>query len=80
MKRKEAPSKEAPSSKKAKSEVPEYHLTPSSTEEDGSIQWPAPRAKMERASEIIVEWYVVSRLAGRILTDRHLAPNQARRL
>lgn len=58
MKRKEAPSKESPSPKKPKPEVTEYHLTPSIKEEDGSIQWPAPRAKMERAREIIVEWCV----------------------
>jgi len=59
MKRKEAPTTKANSpAKKPKPEVPKYHLTPSVKEEDGSIQWPAPRAQMDRAREIVTEWQV----------------------
>lgn len=59
MKRKEAPSSEKSPAKKAKPREPEYHETPSLKEADGSIQWPAPRAQMEQARDIIVEWYVL---------------------
>ena len=59
MKRKEAPSKEKSPAKKAKTVVPEYHATPSIKEEDGTIQWPAPKNQMEKAREIILEWYVL---------------------
>lgn len=47
--------------KKAKVEVLDYHLTPSVKDEDGGIQWPAPRAAITRARKLIVEWYVVHR-------------------
>lgn len=57
MKRKEAPSKEKSPAKKAKTVVPEYHATPSIKEEDGSIQWPAPKDQMENARKIILEWH-----------------------
>lgn len=55
MKRKGSPTKPEAASKKAKIQVPDYHLTPQVKEEDGSIQWPAPKAQMERAREIIQE-------------------------
>ncbi|KAK5136243.1 hypothetical protein LTR08_003850 [Meristemomyces frigidus] len=55
MKRKAAPTTAKSPAKKARPEVPEYHLTPSVKEEDGSIQWPAPRVQMERARKIIIE-------------------------
>ena len=42
--------------KKAKVEVLDYHLTPSVKDKDGGIQWPAPKAAIARAREIIVEW------------------------
>lgn len=58
MKRKDPPSTLNSPAKKAKSQVPvpEYHATPSIKEEDGSIQWPAPKGQMERAREIILDW------------------------
>lgn len=62
MKRKEAPSKEKSPAKKAKTVVPEYHATPSIKEEDGTIQWPAPKNQMEKAREIILEWYVLPKM------------------
>lgn len=40
--------------KKAKAEVPEYHATPSVKDEDGEIIWPAPKAQIEKAREIIL--------------------------
>lgn len=58
MKRKDAPSKEKSPAKKTKTVVPEYHAIPSIKEEDGSIQWPAPKNQMEKAREIILEWHV----------------------
>jgi hypothetical protein len=56
MKRKQAPSSDKSPAKKAKSDIPEYHATPSIKEEDGSIQWPAPRDQIENARKIILEW------------------------
>jgi len=56
FKRKEPPTKDESPAKKAKAEVPDYHLTPSIKEEDGSIQWPAPSLQMDRARKIIQEW------------------------
>jgi hypothetical protein len=58
MKRKDPPSTLNSPAKKPKPQVqvPEYHATPSIKEEDGTIQWPAPREQMERAREIILEW------------------------
>lgn len=58
MKRKEAPSSERSPAKKPRPQVPEYHETPSIKEEDGSIQWPAPKDQMENAREIILTWCV----------------------
>lgn len=46
--------------KKAKVEVLDYHLTPSVKDADAETQWPAPKAAIKRAREIIVEWYVMS--------------------
>ncbi len=59
MKRKDPPAKAQLQSKKARVEVPEYHLTPSVLEEDGSLQWPAPKHQIVRAREIIREWQVI---------------------
>jgi len=60
MKRKDPPSKLVSPAKKPKTKVPipEYHATPSIKEEDGTIQWPAPREQMEKAREIILDWFV----------------------
>lgn len=60
-KRKEPPNGSTQGSspkKRARPEVPEYHLTPLVKDEDGEIQWPAPKAQMRRAREIILERYV----------------------
>ncbi|KAF2209654.1 hypothetical protein CERZMDRAFT_46559 [Cercospora zeae-maydis SCOH1-5] len=43
-----------PAKKRARAAIPEYHTTPSVQDEDGSIQWPAPRAQIKRARSIIV--------------------------
>jgi hypothetical protein len=56
MKRKEPPSTEKSTAKRARPQIPEYHETPSVKEEDGTIQWPAPKRQMEEAREIILEW------------------------
>lgn len=58
MKRKQPPSKVQPAAKKARPEVPEYHLTPSLKDESGEIIWPAPKEQMQRARETILEWLV----------------------
>jgi hypothetical protein len=56
MKRKQAPSSDKSTAKKAKPDIPEYHATPSTKEEDGSIQWPAPKDQIDNARKIILEW------------------------
>ncbi|KAI2602233.1 DHH phosphoesterase [Hypoxylon sp. NC1633] len=48
-------SKAAPRSKKPRSEVPEYHLTPSLRDETGEIIWPAPKVQIERARSFILD-------------------------
>lgn len=45
-----------PASKRSRPTVPEYHLTPSITDEDGDIIWPAPALQIERARDIIIKW------------------------
>ncbi|KAK4988005.1 hypothetical protein LTR50_004224 [Elasticomyces elasticus] len=55
MKRKDAPTKTKSMAKKPRPEVPEYHLTPSLKDEDGGIVWPAPKAQMQRARDLILE-------------------------
>ncbi|KAI7265540.1 DHH family protein [Hortaea werneckii] len=55
MKRKASPTKSESPPKKAKAEIPEYHLSPTVREEDGSIQWPAPKAQMEKARQMILD-------------------------
>lgn len=52
----EIPATGAKRAKLNKTEVPEYHLTPSIKNEDGTIQWPAPQRQIDRAREIILEW------------------------
>lgn len=44
--------------------MPEYHLTPSVKDEDGEIQWPAPKAQITRARDIIRERYVHLQVCG----------------
>ena len=56
MKRKQDPSSDKSPAKKARPDIPEYHTTPSIKEEDGSIQWPAPKDQIENARSIILEW------------------------
>jgi len=58
MKRKDPPSKAQQPPKKARIELPEYYLTPSVIEADGSVQWPAPKHEIHRARQIIREWQV----------------------
>jgi hypothetical protein len=56
-KRKATTSTTTPKTKKKKVEIPEYHLATSRKSDDGDIVWPARREQMERAREIIREWY-----------------------
>lgn len=56
-KRKAESQVETTKAKKAKLVVPEYHTTPSRRDEEGEIVWPAPRGQIERAREVIREWY-----------------------
>lgn len=44
--------------KKQKIVVPEYHTTPQRRDDTGEIVWPARITQIERAREIINEWYV----------------------
>ncbi|KAF2717131.1 DHH phosphoesterase [Polychaeton citri CBS 116435] len=53
MKRKNASEDSRSPTKKARPEVPEYHMTPTIKEEDGSVRWPAPVQQIERARDII---------------------------
>ena len=55
-KRKAAKPAPSPKAKKAKIEIPDYHLTPSMRDEDGAIVWPARKSQIERARDIIKEW------------------------
>ncbi|OTA94338.1 hypothetical protein M434DRAFT_394886 [Hypoxylon sp. CO27-5] len=48
-------SKASPRAKKPRPSVPEYHLTPSIRDESGEIVWPAPKAQIERARNLILE-------------------------
>ncbi|KAK5728886.1 hypothetical protein LTR15_002027 [Elasticomyces elasticus] len=80
MKRKEAPTKAQPKSKKPRPDVPEYHLAPSVHEEDGSVQWPAPNSQIERAREIIREWQVFLRRQVERPADVHSAQSQRQTL
>jgi hypothetical protein len=56
MKRKEPPSTTKSPPKKARPSVPDYHLTPSVREADGSIQWPAPSSQIDSARQFILTW------------------------
>ena len=62
MKRKASPTKSESPPKKPKAEIPEYHLSPSVREEDGSIRWPAPKAQIAKARQMILDWFVDTRL------------------
>ncbi|KAI7085945.1 hypothetical protein KC352_g40870, partial [Hortaea werneckii] len=55
MKRKASPTKSGSPPKKPKAEIPEYHLSSSVREEDGSIRWPAPKAQMAKARQMILD-------------------------
>lgn len=57
-KRKAEKQKSPTKTKKPKVEIPDYHLTPSRRNKDGELVWPAPEDKIERAREIIQQWYV----------------------
>ncbi|CAK1355784.1 hypothetical protein CB0940_00529 [Cercospora beticola] len=55
-KRKAPPNQSStPAKKRPKPDIPEYHTTPSVKEDDGSIQWPAPRSQIDKARSIILE-------------------------
>ena len=45
-----------PKPKEAKVIVPEYLLTPLRQDDSGESVWPARKAQIERAREIIKEW------------------------
>lgn len=45
---------------RAKTEIPAYHLTPSRQDESGENVWPARKEQIERAREIIREWYITT--------------------
>jgi hypothetical protein len=51
------PKKTKPTTK-TKTEIPAYHLTPSRQDESGENVWPARKEQIERAREIIREWYI----------------------
>ncbi|KAK5171786.1 uncharacterized protein LTR77_003422 [Saxophila tyrrhenica] len=55
MKRSNPPTNAEPASKKPRPTVPDYHLTPSVKEQDGSIQWPAPSSQIKIVQEFILE-------------------------
>ncbi len=44
--------------KKQKVVVPEYHTTPQRRDDSGEVVWPARKQQIERARELITEWYV----------------------
>jgi hypothetical protein len=56
LKRKAEKDISPPKTKKSKIVVPAYHLTPSRQDESGEAVWPARKAQIERAREIIKEW------------------------
>lgn len=59
-KRKQEKDTSLPKGKKPKFEIPAYHLTPSRRDDSGEIMWPARREQIERAREIIKEWYAAT--------------------
>lgn len=59
----------SPKSKKAKVEIPEYHLAPSRRDSAGEIIWPAPLPQINRARDIITEC-AQSQLPTLILPDK----------
>ena len=68
----------AAKAKKQKVVIPEYHTTPSRRDGDGEIVWPAPRKQIERAREIIREWYGECKLSG-LLGLKLMSPVRRRR-
>jgi hypothetical protein len=58
LKRKAEKAATSPTTKKQKVVVPEYHSTPQRRDEAGETVWPARKEQIERARDIIKEWYV----------------------
>jgi hypothetical protein len=54
MKRKSTAATSKP--KKARVEVPDYHLTPQRQDNQGSTTWPAPFTEIRAAKEFILDW------------------------
>lgn len=71
-KRKAEQSVSPPKTKKPRIIVPEYHLTPSRQDECGENVWPARAKQIDRAREIIKEWFVSLDLIT-MATDLHIA-------
>ena len=42
--------------KKQRVTVPEYHITPQRRDDTGEVVWPARKAQIDRARDIITEW------------------------
>jgi hypothetical protein len=56
MKRARADTKASPNGKRARIDIPDYHLTESVLDENGDAIWPAPKIQMEQARALITEW------------------------
>ncbi|RMZ67055.1 dhh family [Pyrenophora seminiperda CCB06] len=57
LKRKAEIDVSSPKPKKQKNTLPAYHLTPSRRDESGEAIWPARKEQIDRARQIIREWY-----------------------
>lgn len=57
MKRSRHSSDRQTPSKRQKPAVPAYHLAPQRTDDKGQPIWPAPKAQIEHAQRIILDWY-----------------------
>jgi len=55
MKRKASATENGSPPKKKRSDVPEYHLTPTNKDDNGKDIWPAPHDQMQKARDIITE-------------------------
>lgn len=53
MKRSHPPTKAKSPAKRPRPSVPDYHLTPTVKEPDGSVQWPAPSTQFKNAQQFI---------------------------
>lgn len=56
QKRKAAGEVRSAGTKKAKYDIPEYHLAPSRRDGSGEIIWPAPKQQIEEARDFILKW------------------------